>query len=90
MRPAGRMYAAPTIGESKLPNRRGDPVGRPCGQNNDNRGFDKRVNHRLTPTHNRKPGRRGVSHTPAHGSTAMFVIPKNGSMQLTPTDARFT
>jgi len=44
MRPAGRMYAAPTIGESKLPNRRGDPVGRPCGQNNDNRGFDKRVN----------------------------------------------
>ena len=30
-------------------------------------------------------GRRGVSHTSVHGSTAMFVIPRNGSMQLTPT-----
>jgi len=27
-----------------------DPVGRPCMANGDNRGFDKRVNHRLTPT----------------------------------------
>jgi len=37
-----------------------------------------------------KTGRRGVSHTPAHGSTAMFVIPQNGSMQLTPTRKRKT